>query len=75
VFADLDDANHGYFAITVTNVAKVQELLEWVQREEGIRKASVEILQDLIPLQVHRRKSRGNASGTTCKNFTSKGGA
>jgi DNA-binding Lrp family transcriptional regulator len=47
-FAELDDANHGFFALMLTNISRVREILNWVGRQEGVKRARLDILHDMI---------------------------
>jgi len=38
----------GYFALVVTNVSQVPQILKWVQRQDGVKEAHVEVLQDVM---------------------------
>ena len=53
-FAELDNPDHGFFALMLRNVARVQEISEWLRDRPGIRRARVDILQDIIAFpQLH----------------------
>jgi DNA-binding Lrp family transcriptional regulator len=47
-FADLDDTEHGFFALMVSNISKIQEILDWVNRQDGVKNARLDILQDMV---------------------------
>lgn len=47
-FADLDDTEHGFFALMINNISKVEETLKWVKLQQGVKSARLDILQDMI---------------------------
>ncbi len=53
-FAEVDDAGHGFYALMLTNIARVREILTWVERQEGVKRARLDILHDMITFpQLH----------------------
>ena len=48
VFADVEDEQHGYFALAVPSVARIREIESWVEKVEGVRNVRVEILHDIL---------------------------
>jgi hypothetical protein len=65
-FADLDDANHGFYALMLTNISRVREILTWVGQQEGVKRARLDVLQDMVTFpQMHeslvRRGLRASA--------------
>lgn len=58
-FAELDDTNHGFFALMLTNISRVREILSWVERQEGVKSARLDILHDMITFpQTHESLAR-----------------
>lgn len=47
-FAEVDDASHGFYALMLTNISRVREILAWVERQEGVKRARLDVLQDMI---------------------------
>jgi DNA-binding Lrp family transcriptional regulator len=47
-FADTDDTEHGFFALMITNISKIQEILGWVKQQQGVKSARFDVLQDII---------------------------
>ena len=40
VFVDLEDKQHGYFALAVPSVARIREIESWAKTCDGVRKCS-----------------------------------
>jgi DNA-binding Lrp family transcriptional regulator len=51
VFADLEDKNHGYFALAVPSVARIREIQSWAAGRSGVAKAHVEILHGISSIR------------------------
>lgn len=51
VFADVEDEQHGYFALAVPNIARIREIQNWAQRSDGVGSVHVEILHDILSLR------------------------
>lgn len=47
-FAELDDASHGFYALMLTHISRVREILTWVEGQEGVKRARLDVLQDMI---------------------------
>ena len=47
-FADTDDVAHGFFALMITNISKIQEILAWVRQQPGVKSARFDVLQDIV---------------------------
>lgn len=53
-FAELDDASHGFYALMLTNISRVREILTWLEHQEGVKRARLDVLQDMITFpQMH----------------------
>ena len=66
-FADLDDSEHGFFALMISNISKIQEILGWVKQQRGVKSARFDILQGMttFPLvhESHIRKGLRASTG------------
>lgn len=51
VFADVEDKDHGYFALAVSSIARIREIQKWLGKCTGVRSAQIEILHDIISLK------------------------
>jgi DNA-binding Lrp family transcriptional regulator len=47
-FSDVDDKEHGFFALMLNNISKLQDIASWINRENGVRHAMLNILQDMV---------------------------
>ena len=50
VFADIEDKQHGYFALAVPTIARIRAIENWVKSCKGIRNARVEVLHDILSI-------------------------
>ncbi|MFI5420583.1 MAG: AsnC family transcriptional regulator [Nitrososphaerales archaeon] len=50
IFANLEDAGHGYFAFIITNVVMAQQILTWAVAQKGVSRGRIDIVQDVISL-------------------------
>jgi len=65
-FADTDDTEHGFFALMITNISKIQEILGWVKLQQGVKTARFDVLQDIItfPSMQESRVQKGLLTST-----------
>ena len=48
LFSDLDDTQHAYFAIMITNIARAKEILRWALQVPGIASGRVDLVEEII---------------------------
>ena len=51
VFADIDDRQHGYFALAVPSIARIREIENWTKTCAGIRNVRIEVLHDILSVR------------------------
>jgi len=44
----LSDIDHGFFNLMISNISKAKEILAWVNKQPGVGKAFIELVQDRI---------------------------
>jgi DNA-binding Lrp family transcriptional regulator len=44
---------HGYFALVVSNISRVEQIAKWVQQQKGVKDVHAEALQDVILNRIH----------------------
>jgi hypothetical protein len=47
-FIDLDDREHGFFAILLDNISEARGTLAWVKSQKGVSSARLELIEDII---------------------------
>jgi hypothetical protein len=40
--------SHGYFALSVANPSRVEQIVRWAKQQTGVREAHAEVLQEVI---------------------------
>ena len=50
VFADIEDKQHGYFALAVPTIARIRAIENWVKSCRGVRNARVEVLHEILSI-------------------------
>jgi DNA-binding Lrp family transcriptional regulator len=50
VFADIEDRQHGYFALALPRIARIRTIENWVKSCEGVRNARVEVLHEIMSI-------------------------
>lgn len=50
IFANTDDVHHGYFALVITEVAAVREILDWTLQLPNVAGGRIDIVQDVISI-------------------------
>jgi DNA-binding Lrp family transcriptional regulator len=51
VFADIEDKQHGYFALVVPSIARIRAIENWTKTCKGVRNARVEVLHDILSVR------------------------
>jgi len=51
IFADVEDKQHGYFALAVPSIARVREIELWAKRCDGVGNVRVEVLHDILSIR------------------------
>jgi DNA-binding Lrp family transcriptional regulator len=51
VFADIEDRQHGYFALAVPSIARIRAIENWMKTHEGVRNVRVEVLHDISSIK------------------------
>lgn len=48
LFANLDDIQHGYFAIMINNISQAKEILRWAQQVPGIARGRIDLVEEIF---------------------------
>ena len=65
-FAELDNPDHGFFALMLTNVSRAREVIRWSAQLPGIRRARIDILQDIVTFpELHESLIQKGLRGST----------
>ena len=58
LFSNISES-HGYFALSVSNTSRVEQITRWAKQQTGVREVHSDVLQDVILNRSHYEQERG----------------
>lgn len=49
-FSDVEDSEHGYFALMLNGVRRLEEIRSWMEEQSGVKVFRLDVLEDMISL-------------------------